>query len=452
MMRPPERFMIDNSWGLSTRQCVAIAILFIIILMIAHDLTYSAHYEDVQQGTSDQLADIVEAGGSVTRRGAFFVLLICGIAILAGAWNEDRWSNPIRNNAVLACFLAMTFLSILWSGDPALTFRRSSEYLFFCVGAAAAGRLLGIRGVVWLAFLGSAGFLLVGLLSEAALGTFHPFTAEYRFCGTLHPNHQAWNCSLLLLSGSALLPRIRGVWRTGYFLVMTLGVVCLFLTKSRTSLACGVVALIIFWIGRIPLKQKLALVFGLGTLLVGALYFATFLSSKTASQMNDVLLAGRDNETYESFSGRIPLWKIAMDYVGQRPLAGYGFNSFWTPDRTLQVSSEVHWAVPHSHNDYIELLLGVGAIGLLLYLYQLASSWWLLRSSYLGKRDPLVRFYVALLVFYLACMFTEAIAFDMGLPTFCLLSMLWSRRSWFSYRFARKRATTAIPSLEPVQT
>jgi O-antigen ligase len=309
-----------------------------------------------------------------------------------------------------------------------------------------------LSGIVWLGFLGSAGYLLIGIISEMVLGTFRPFSLDYRFCGTLHPNHQAWNCGLLLISGSSLLPRIRRFWRPAYFMAMTLGVICLSLTKSRTSLLCGVLALSYFWAGQLRPKQKLVLVFSTGTLLLGSLLAATLLPSKTVSQLDGMLLAGRDVDSYENFSGRVPLWKLAIEYVGKRPLAGYGFNSFWTPDHIEEIDAEVKFSVVHSHNDYIELMLSLGAIGLLLYLSQLCGTWWLLRRSYERTRDPFVRFYLALLIFYLACMFTEAIAFDVGLPTFCLLSMLWSRKLGFRKQFAPKRTTTMIPALEPVQT
>ena len=441
-MRRHERFTVDNSRGLSMRQCVAIGILFIVMLVTGHDLTYSAHSDEIKYMSSSQLVDLVVTGGSITRRITFVVLLIGGVLVLAGAWNDGPRSSALRNNVVLACFVGFTFLSVSWSSDPGLTFRRACEYFIVYVGAAAAGRILGLRGIVWLGFLGSTGYLLIGLISEMVLGTFHPFSLDYRFCGTLHPNHQAWNCGLLLISGSALLPRIRRFWRPAYFMAMTLGVVCLFLTKSRTSLLCGVLALVYYWAGELRPKQLLAT----GTLLVGSLLAATFLPSKTVSQLDGMLLAGRDTDSYENFSGRLPLWNLAMEYVGERPLAGYGFNSFWTPDHIEDVSAEVGSAVPHSHNDYIELMLGLGAIGLSLYLSQLCRTWWLLRRSYERTRNPFVRFYLALLVFYLACMFTEAIAFDVGLPTFCLLSMLWSRK-----QFAPVPAERMIPAPRPMQ-
>ena len=415
------------------------------MMAAGHDLTLSAHYDDIQNMTVDQLV-YVAATGSIARRIGCAALLIGAVLTMAAAKNEGQPLSALRNNRALACFVGFAFLSMLWSSEPDLTLRKSAEYFILCVGAAEAGRILRLRGVVWLAFLGSTGYLLIGLIAEVLLGTFHPFSFDYRFCGTLNPNHQAWNCILLLLSGSALLRQIRSSWRIAYFMAMTLGVACLLLAKSRTSLVCGALALMFYWVGRLSLTQKLALAFIIGTLLGSVLFSATLVSSGGTSNFSRMLLAGRDVDSYQNLSERVPLWKATIEYVGESPLAGYGFNSFWTSNHIRDVSAEAGTTVVHSHNEFIELMLSLGAVGLTLYLFQLADTWRILLRSYKVTRNPFVRFYLALLIFNFACMFTEAIAFDVGLPTFCLLSMLWSRK-----QFAPNSIARVIPALESVQ-
>jgi len=420
-----------------------------LVIMVAgtHDLTYSTHYDSIMAMSSSQLAYKIEAG-SITRQIAFVALLIGGVLVMVGARNDGPYSSALRNNVPLACFIGFAFLSILWSSDPELTFKRSTEFLIFCIGAAAAGRILGLRGVVWLGFLGSTGYLLIGLIAEMVLGTFRPLSVDYRFCGTLHPNHQAWNCILLLISGSALLAQIRRSWRAAYFMAMMLAVICLVLTKSRTSLACGALALTFYWAGRTSLKQKLTIVLS-GALLTSVLLVTTLFTSDGTSQLNQMLLAGRDVDTYQNFSGRIPLWRVCMKYVGMRPGMGYGYDGFWTAGHIRDISAEEGWTVPIAHNGYIELMLSLGVIGLILYMYQLGGAWRVLRRSYRATHDPFVRFYLALLIYYWTCMFAEAIGFDVGLPTFCLLSMLWSRKLWFQRQLTLIPTTTVIQGLSP---
>jgi exopolysaccharide production protein ExoQ len=428
-MQHTEPLTTSNLQTLSRSQWLTISVLFVILFVAGqHNPTYSVHYDEIMHVSSSELVDTVEAG-SIARRIALVVLLV-GAALMLVRTRGQAAHSIIGSNIPLACFVILGFLSVLWSDEPQLTFRRSTEYLILCIGAAASGRILGTRGVVWLGFLGSTGYLVIGIISEAVLGTLHPFSLDYRFCGTLHPNHQAWNCSLLLISGSVLLPQIRRIWRPACYLTMTLGAACLFLTKSRTSLVCGVLALAFYWAGRMSGMQKLRLVYVGGTILVAVLFVATLVDSRVTSQLDQTLLAGRDQDTYQNFSGRIPLWTHCMEYVAVRPLTGYGFESFWTADHISDISAREGWTVPIAHNGFIELLLGVGVIGLTLYLYQLASTWRLLRRTHEATCDPFVRFYLALFLFYFACMFAEAIAFDVGLPTFCLLSMLWSREQF----------------------
>jgi O-antigen ligase len=433
----------DTRTRLSRRQWLFMG--FLILVMMAaggQDFTFSTHYSDIMNMSSGQLAYKVESG-SIMRQIALFSLLVCGVFVLTTARVKSAHSNALRNNVPLACFVGLAFLSVLWSADPTLTFRRSSEYLIFCIGASAAGRALGLRGIVWLGFVGSTVYILLGVAAEVVLGTFHPWNMDYRFCGTLHPNHQAWNCVLLLLSSSVLLSQVRrGLPHAACAIAMILGAVFLFLTKSRTSLLCGVLALIYYWSARLSVKQKLAAVLG-GSLAASALLVTTLFSPVITSQLNRALLAGRDANTYQSLSGRIPLWQACMEYVALRPRTGYGFDSFWTPEHIRIISAKEGWTIPMSHNGYIELLLSLGIIGLVLYLFQLASSWPLLQRSYISTRDPMVRFYLALLLYYSTCMFAEAIGFDLGLPTFCLLSMLWARKLWFRRDLSLERGTVA---------
>ncbi|MGA8730246.1 MAG: O-antigen ligase family protein, partial [Terracidiphilus sp.] len=159
------------------------------------------------------------------------------------------------------------------------------------------------------------------------------------------------------------------------------------LTKSRTSLVCGVLTLAFYWAERLSRKYILTLL-PTATILASVLIGAYLLDSEAAKQLNQTLLAGRDADTYENFSGRVPLWRLCMQYVAVRPVAGYGFYGFWTPERIRTVSASEGWAVPESHNGFIELMLGLGVMGLFLYLYHLTSTWRLLWKSYNSSQGP----------------------------------------------------------------
>ena len=68
-------------------------------------------------------------------------------------------------------------------------------------------------------------------------------------------------------------------------------------------------------------------------------------------------------------SKRVDLWELSIDAVGKSPVLGYGFVAFWNSDSqpAARIREELHWQVPHAHNGYIDILLGLGLAGLTLY-------------------------------------------------------------------------------------
>ena len=57
---------------------------------------------------------------------------------------------------------------------------------------------------------------------------------------------------------------------------------------------------------------------------------------------------------------------MSLDNIAQRPWLGYGFGAFWRPGeveaRTMW--QMLHWIVPHAHNLWLEVGLGLGIVGM----------------------------------------------------------------------------------------
>lgn len=72
-----------------------------------------------------------------------------------------------------------------------------------------------------------------------------------------------------------------------------------------------------------------------------------------------------------TFTGRTGLWDFAWEHYLQRPLAGHGFKSFWNigvDSPSLALGSGFIAMAKHGHNGYLDILLGGGAIALLLFV------------------------------------------------------------------------------------
>jgi O-antigen ligase len=229
--------------------------------------------------------------------------------------------------------------------------------------------------------------LLLGILAEVLQGNFRPFNSGYRFAGTLHPNAQSTNCGALALSTYALWQdagrpesyrrrRISG-GRLAFGMLFCFAVFFLVMTKSRTALAAVLLTTALLrattqraW------SNLLIAATGLLACLTLAYVAAVF---GAAGAVGDAASMGRD-DSQGTFNGRLPIWEICWSEVGQRWPIGFGYDGFWTADRIESVSWKLGWSISSAHCEYIEIALGLGVIGVGLYLLvQVAgiSRFWL---------------------------------------------------------------------------
>lgn len=78
-----------------------------------------------------------------------------------------------------------------------------------------------------------------------------------------------------------------------------------------------------------------------------------------------------------SFTGRTDVWRFAIDAINTRPVIGHGFFSFWQRQDVRDASADAAtWAgnAAHSHNGYVDTMLGLGAVGLVLTLLVFAIA------------------------------------------------------------------------------
>jgi exopolysaccharide production protein ExoQ len=75
-----------------------------------------------------------------------------------------------------------------------------------------------------------------------------------------------------------------------------------------------------------------------------------------------------------SLSGRTDLWEVAIEKVVERPLFGYGYQSFWVDTGEANyvwnaiAKLQGDYKPPHAHNGFINISLDLGLVGLILFL------------------------------------------------------------------------------------
>lgn len=401
-----------------------ITFIFLVLALFIiqrHDLFISLLSESHFQPSAEFSATKTVQGDIVRR----VVLLALGLFGIVTLFSQPKDVFKINNllGWLILIFITWALLSIIWAEDIQLILRRTAAWGMFGLGILAASKRFSLKDIIWFALLSTSLYLVIGLISEIALSTFHPLIPSYRFTGTLHPNQQGLNCALLSLSSFAI-GRASKRGRKLFFAWALIGLLFLVLTKTRTSFAFALLALSVYWWLISSSSRKLAISLSIGFMFCLLLLLAGDVIFKVA--LPSILLGRYDPQNTATLTDRIPLWKECLDYVAKEPLLGYGFNSFWTPEhilkvagaQTLEYPGEQGWGASGACSSYIDLLLGVGIIGMVVYVMILIVGITRSFKNYKLSRDSTYAYLVALLIFCMLCGLLESGFVESGLVTF----------------------------------
>lgn len=338
-----------------------IVLLGAVFFFVGHDLQVSRFEGFAPWSDSD---GSLQSGGNVAKGLALSLIGIFGLYLfLRRDGRPLRWTGWLP--AAIAFYLAWSATSILWSSDPSLSCRKLAVLMFCVFGALGFARQFRPRDIVLIAMVVPAAYLAVGIGSELALGTFRPWSAGYRFSGTVHPNTQGVHLTILCLA-SFCLTRFshRGETRLHplFWTLFAIGLVFLLLTKSRTCCAALAVSLAALWLISVSGRTRLLGVSAAGFMVCSAALFVSLFGLETDKTLSQAVMLGRQEESAK-LTGRIPIWKDLLGYIGARPLQGYGYESFWTDEHIEEVSDELQWPLREAHNAYLDSALSVGLIG-----------------------------------------------------------------------------------------
>lgn len=371
---------------------IAIVVLGAAFFLVEHDLGRS-HREEFSV-TAEDMETSVQTG-DMWRQIAFLSVAALGCGFLWCHGQPLRLRGPMAWLIVLGA--AWCAASVVWSIDTALTMKRVAVLFLCLLGALGMATRLSARQLGLLATAVLAAYVTLGIGAELALGTFRPWNAEYRFAGSVHPNMQGSYCGVLCLAAAAMIGNSR---RAGLFplALFAVAAVLLLLTRSRSACAAtGAALLVIFFLRSAPRTRILSALGGAWAASTVVLAWALW-GSGTADSLGNAVLLGR-TDGFGSLSGRIPLWCELLPYVQNRPLAGYGYNSFWTQQHIAEISAVSEWAIHTAHSVYLDTILSVGLVGAALLALIAAIGAWRLGRQYVATRDTGYAFLLGLLVF-----------------------------------------------------
>jgi O-antigen ligase len=311
--------------------------------------------------------------------GQVAMMLLTG-ALAAFALVKRLWLVPRAVTLPLILIFAAFAVSALHSSYPDVAARRlllgafivfqASVLLLLPCGREHFARLLTIAAIIILAacFFGVA-FIPHFSIHQATDVAEPELAGDWRGFFT-HKNGAGAGMVLLIFIGIFVYRTWSGF--AGICIIVFAGIF-LYFTHSKSPMNLLPVVLgLSYLIPRVrsPLVA-LALILGLPL----ALNLAT-VGSVMFSPIHDLLTHVMSDPT---FTGRNVIWSFALDHVAQRPLFGFGFESFWgMPDLIADWNYLESWGyrASNAHNGYLNLAVTTGLVGLAL------SLWWMIAQPF----------------------------------------------------------------------
>lgn len=396
---------------------VALGFLFVALLFgffaVDHSPGASTHfrYDAEFIDSENRTADRVEVVNLVTAP-VRIVLGVIGFAFfLIPTRQRLGWGGPIV--FVLLMYLGFAGLSLLWSINPSVTLHKLVVLVCFGIAAAGLARQFSMGELVFLFVAVCMSYIGIGVLVEILLGNFTPHKPDYRFVGTCHPNTLAVYGTFCCMAASVYFGRLRTFdpWLIAIFVV---GIITLLATKSRTTLAAFIFALVAirFLTFRPDKRVFLSALAALGIIAGGV--FLALSRSNVSRGLAGSMAMGR-TEDVSSLTGRLPLWEELIRSINDHPLVGHGYLAFWEKEKIDYLSALLQWEIPHGHNMYLDVTLDVGLIGLGLFLLMFIVSLYVTFRRVIVNHDRDVALVFGLLVFALIHGFAESL---FKMPTF----------------------------------
>jgi O-antigen ligase len=318
-----------------------------------------------------------EASGDIVKQ-----LTTIGFALTMGAIAVRlRGVAAFGFSLGLLVLIGFAALSLLWSAVPFIAGKRLA-----LTSIVAASLLMSItqmrpRTVIDVLRTVTVGLALASLLA----GIVYPYGAIH-LSGDPEPSVVgAWRGVFfhknlaggvigiaVLLSAEAFFRSRRWLWAA----MLVLTAAALYLTRSSTSQISVVVALLMFFAIRgsniIAASNATRALVLRATAVIAAvpLLIACWFLTPLHDQALDP----------EAFSGRGQLWDLIGRLIAERPLLGFGYQSvFQVGDAGPLVSRNlVEWMrhVPHSHNGVLDLLVTIGAVGSILFVWAMFVDPW----------------------------------------------------------------------------
>lgn len=327
--------------------------------------------------------------------------------------------------------------SVLWSAQPSLSVRIGLEYALTVLAATIIAARTPPKTLIHLLCAVCTVVLLLNL--PAAIGDL----AKRHSAQGLYGSKNALGsicavqviASLATFFGRSTPPRMKAFAAVG----IVLGGPLLFAANSAGAIICTTIAVAVL-IATSTLSTKSANARVLAVVFAGLLVTGGVVAAKPIGDAYDYI----QTEVFKkdrTLTGRSYLWAKADELARERPVLGYGYQSFWVQGQT---DAEGLWRFGgikdrtgfNFHNEIREMRIQLGFVGLAAFFF--AIFWALVPSALtlLGSSERVRAFSGA--TFALVCYFTVRMnaesalaypfAFDTLVFSFAVAALIFSRK------------------------
>lgn len=370
--------------------------------------------------------------GSPTREGAVVLIAILSAYVLFNT-RPLRPAKPNMISLLLTLFVLWAPMSLLWADDRGLAVKRVLVYLLLYLAVIALAAALSYYQLAVFAAVGCSAVIGLAIVTDLVIGRFMPLDPDYRLAGVLQPNDLGQYCAVLLFALICLARGQRHRALVGGGIVF--GVISLLLTRSITSIVSSAAA-VLFVLALIASRRTIALV---TTALMVILVWLS-LSPLRISSNTLLTLEHSGNRSDSTLQARIDLWREAAEYIQRRPLLGYGYGGFWTPQRIDTVASDQGWNLGSAHSEYVETALQLGVLAPVLYLGLLVGTLVFAIQAFRRTGHGGFLFTISMCIWMIITSFTESMELGPVIPVLVGYALLIKLGAFTS--FSRRSTAT----------
>lgn len=279
----------------------------------------------------------------------------------------ERFLPFFSKNLILMAFLFIPIISVAWSVSPDATLRRgialigSSFFAIYIAYAVPPERVLRILATAY-ALTAGASLILIVLLPVYGTHQFGEYAGLWR--GVFSSKNELGATMAMGIILLFICPKNNITERLFCRFTIILCFLMLIMSESRTAwvslVTVGIIAFALQQVSGRGIKTAFR------TVIFAVIAVASI--AGVAKYSEEILgLMGKD----PTLTGRTGVWEVAIERAMERPLLGYGYRAYWTPENKKRLKPTEDWSdsIGHAHNTYIDLMVELGFLGIVAFMF-----------------------------------------------------------------------------------